>query len=681
MDVLLNYDANGPMTSDPIPQMRLYTNWLRERRGLDFAGYDDLWRWSVGDLEGFWRSIWDYHAIYSPTAYKRVLAAKEMPGADWFEGARVNFTAHVLRHVEAAEAAAQPAVIAENERGDVVKLGWRELRRQVAAVALTLRERGVGPGDRVAAYLPNGSEAIVAFLASASLGAVWSICATDMGVQAILDRFRQIEPKVLIATDGVRYAGKALDRGDVVSNLIAGLPSVEICIVVESPEALTHPAFDLTFEQAITRPAEETDAFAPEHLPFDHPLWIVYSSGTTGQPKPIVHGHGGMLITFLAAAKHTDLGASYDQNTFGDRYHWYSSTGWIMWNCQVAGLLSGVTICLFDGSPSGPKDALDWGTLWRFAARHRVTLFGAGAAFYTSCMKAEIKLRRFGDLSAVRALGSTGSPLPPEVQLWGSEEFAELGKPDIWWCNVSGGTDIAGAFVTANRELPPSPGQMQCRHLGVAVEAWDDNGLAVVNTVGELVCVKPLPGMPIYFWNDPDSSRLISSYFDVFPGVWRQGDWIHIDENGVCTISGRSDATINRQGLRMGTSEIYSAVERLPEISDAMVIDLETGVGESELLMFVVLNGDTSLDAELRRRIGDAIRSSLSPRFVPDEIVAVPAVPRTLSGKKQEVPIKRLLQGKATANIINRDAMLNPDSLEWFVSFQARRTNTEKAAS
>jgi acetoacetyl-CoA synthetase len=668
------------MTSDPIPQMRLYTDWLRERRGLEFASYDDLWRWSVGDLEAFWRSIWDYHAISSPTAYKRVLIADQMPDASWFEGARVNFTAQVLRHVEAAEAAAQPAVIAENERGDVVELSWRELRRQVAALALTLRERGVGPGDRVAAYLPNSAEAIVAFLASASLGAVWSVCATDMGVQAILDRFRQIEPKVLIATDGVRYGGKALDRGGVVSDLIAGLASVETCIVVETPDALTRPVFDLSFEQAITRPAEETDAFAPEFLPFDHPLWIVYSSGTTGQPKPIVHGHGGMLVTFLAAAKHTDLGASYDQNTFGDRYHWYSSTGWIMWNCQVAGLLSGVTICLFDGSPSGPKDALDWGSLWRFAARHRVTLFGAGAAFYTSCMKAGVKLGQFGDLAAIRALGSTGSPLPPEVQLWGSEQFAELGTPNIWWCNVSGGTDIAGAFATANRELPPSPGRMQCRHLGAAVEAWDDSGRAVVNTVGELVCVKPLPGMPIYFWNDPERSRLISSYFDVFPGVWRQGDWIHIDEHGVCTISGRSDATINRQGLRMGTSEIYSAVERLPEISDSMVIDLETGIGESELLMFVVLSRGASLDAGLRRRIGEAIRSSLSPRFVPDEIIAVPAVPRTLSGKKQEVPIKRLLQGKATANIINRDAMLNPESLEWFVAFQARRATTEEAA-
>jgi acetoacetyl-CoA synthetase len=674
-----NITCEEAMTPDPIPQMRLYTQWLSERRGLDFDSYEALWRWSVTDLEAFWRSIWDYHAVCSPTAYKRALSTERMPGAVWFEGARVNFCAQVLRHVEAAEAAAQPAVIAENERGEVVELSWRELRRQVAALALTLRDRGVGPGDRVAAYLPNGAEAIVAFLASASLGAVWSVCAPDMGVQAILDRFRQIEPKVLIAANGVRYAGKALDRCGVVCDLLGGLPSVETAIVVETPEAGAGLDFDMTFGQAITRPANETDAFAPEFLAFDHPLWIVYSSGTTGQPKAIVHSHGGALMTFLAAAKHTDLGASYDRNTFGDRFHWYSSTGWIMWNCQMAGLLSGTTICLFDGSPSGPKDALDWGVLWRFAARHRVTLFGAGAAFYASGMKAGINLGQFGDLTAIRALGSTGSPLPPEVQLWGAEQFAEIGRPDIWWCNVSGGTDIAGAFVTANRDLPPSPGRMQCRHLGAAVEAWDDGGRAVVGAVGELVCVKPMPGMPIYFWNDPDNSQLIGSYFDVFPGVWRHGDWIEIDAHGVCTISGRSDATINRQGLRMGASEIYSAVERLPEIADCMVIDLETGVGESELLMFVVLGLGARLDADLRGRIGEAIRSSLSPRFVPDEIVAAPAVPRTLSGKKQEVPIKRLLQGHAAAKIINRDAMMNPDALDWFVAFQARRAGAARA--
>jgi acetoacetyl-CoA synthetase len=661
------------MSPDFIPQIRLYQVWLRRHCGLHFASYNELWHWSVSDLEAFWRSIWDYHGIRSPTSYSRVLSAEQMPGAVWFEGARVNFCAQVLRHVDAAEAAAQPAVIAENERGEVMELGWKELRRQVAALALSLRERGVGPGDRVAGYLPNIPESVVAFLASASVGAIWSVCSTDMGVPAILDRFQQIEPKVLIAVDGVHYAGKALDRGGIVSELLRGLPSVQTSIVIETAQATIRPAFDLTFKQAIARPRDETDTFEPLFLPFDHPLWIVYSSGTTGLPKPIVHGHGGTMVSLLAASKHTDLGASYDQNTFGDRFHWYSSTGWIMWNCQVGGLLTGTTICLFDGSPSGPKERLDWGTLWRFAARHRVTIFGAGAAFYANCMKAGISLGTFGDLTAIRALGSTGSPLPPEVQIWGTQQFAELGTPDIWWCNISGGTDIAGAFVTANRELPPTPGRMQCRHLGTAVEAWDDEGRALLNEVGELVCVKPLPSMPLYLWNDPDNSRLISSYFDRFPGVWRHGDWILIDEHGVCTISGRSDATINKQGLRMGTSEIYSAVERLTDIADSMVIDLGTAFGESQLLLFVVLRDDTSLDAGLRDRIAAAIKSSLSPRFVPDEVFAVPGIPRTLSGKKQEVPIKRLLEGRDSAKIINRDAMMNPDSLEWFIDFQQRR--------
>jgi acetoacetyl-CoA synthetase len=661
------------MTRDPIPQMRLYQNWLRDHRGVQFATYNDLWQWSVSDLDAFWRSIWDYHDIQSPTPYVRALGVERMPSARWFEGARVNYCAQVLRHVDAAEKAALPAVISENERGEVRELGWPELRRQVAALALTLRERGVGPGDRVAAYLPNAPESVVAFLASASIGAIWSVCSTDMGVPAVLDRFRQIEPKVLIAVDGVRYAGKALDRGGVAAELRAALGSVEVSIVVETAEATVRPAFDMTFQQAIARPHSQTDAFAPEFLPFDHPLWIVYSSGTTGLPKPIVHGHGGILISALAAAKHTDLGASYDQNTLGERFHWYSSTGWIMWNCQVGGLLTGTTICLFDGSPSGPKERLDWGTLWRFAARHRVTVFGAGAAFYANCMKANLPLGKSGDLTAIRALGSTGSPLPPEVQIWGTQQFAELGTPDIWWCNISGGTDIAGAFVTANRELPPTPGRMQCRHLGTAVEAWDDGGHALLNEVGELVCVKPLPSMPLYLWNDPDDSRLISAYFDLFPGVWRHGDWILIDEHGVCTISGRSDATINKQGLRMGTSEIYSAVERLTEIADSMAVDLGTAVGESQLLLFVVLRDDTRLDAPLRQKIAAAIKSSLSPRFVPDAMFAVPGIPRTLSGKKQEVPIKRLLEGRDSAKVINRDVMMNPDSLEWFIEFQQKR--------
>jgi acetoacetyl-CoA synthetase len=593
-----------------------------------------------------------------------------MPGAQWFEGAQLNYAAQVFRHVEAAEAAGQPAVISEDERGECREVSWRELRRQAGAMALTLREFGVGRGDRVAAYLPNGPEAVVTFLACASLGAIWSVCAPDMGVQAILDRFRQIKPKALIAVDGVRYAGKAMDRTATVAELRQALPSVKALVVIETAEAASHLVAEISFAKAMDREAAETDSFVPESLPFNHPLWIVYSSGTTGQPKPIVHSHGGIVMMALAAAKHTDLGPSYDVNTFGERFHWYSSTGWIMWNAQVAGLLTGTTICLFDGSPNTSKEVNDWSTLWRFASRNKVTVFGAGAAFYATCMKAALTLIDCGDLSATRALGSTGSPLAPEVQIWGTAQFEALGTPDIWWCNISGGTDICGAFATANRELVATPGRMQCRHLGVALEAWDESGRSVIGEVGELVCVKPLPSMPIYFWNDPGDARYLASYFETFPGIWRHGDWLVIDENGGCTISGRSDATINRQGLRMGTSEIYAAVEGLPEILDSMVVDVETSLGESKLIMFVALAPGVVLDKALQNRIAAAIRASLSPRFIPDEVFAVPGVPRTLSGKKQEVPIKRLLQGHDPDKVISRDAMANPEVLEWYLHFR-----------
>ena len=661
------------MVSNPVPQMRLYTDWLRLHRGLHFDSYDSLWRWSVEDLEGFWRSIWDYHSLTSPTSFKRVLSSESMPGAIWFDGAQVNYTAQVFRHVEAAEADDQPAVISEDERGTMRSLGWRELRHQVAALALTLRDFGVVRGDRVAAYLHNGPEAVVGFLACASIGAVWSVCAPDMGAQAVLDRFRQITPKALIAVDGVRYAGKLLDRSTIVGELQRELTSLRALILVETPEAAQHLASATTFARALNRSETETASFTPEHLPFDHPLWIVYSSGTTGLPKPLVHSHGGLMITCLAAATHLDLGPSYDANTRGDRYHWYSSTGWVMWNGQVAGLLTGTTICLYDGSPSGSKEAPDWGRLWKFAARNRVTIFGSGAAFYTSCMKSGLELAQCGDLSAVRALGSTGSPLPPEVQQWGTAQFAALGTPDIWWCNLSGGSDVCCAFVTGNRELPAAPGRMQCRHLGVAVEAWNDDGQPIVGKVGELVCVKPIPSMPIYFWGDVDNARYLGSYFETFPGIWRHGDWLQIDDDGVCTISGRSDATINRQGLRMGTSELYSAVESLPDILDSMVIDLETAVGESKLIMFLVLSRGAELDGHLRKQVADAIGKSLSPRFIPDEMIAAPGVPRTLSGKKQEIPIKRLLQGHPLEKVISRDAMANPEVLSWYTAFASRR--------
>lgn len=657
------------MTDTSVPRIRLYQNWLRDHRGLSFDTYEDLWRWSVTDLEAFWQSMWDYEEMNSPTPHSCVLAKEVMPGAVWFEGAQVNYAQRVLRHVEPAAQAGQPAIIAENETGDVRELSWPDLRRQVASLALTLRGWGVERGDRVVAYLPNGPEAVIAFLATASIGAIWSICAPDMGLNAIIDRFSQIEPRVLIGADGVHYAGRPMDRAETLSQILQRLPTVERTIVVRTPYASRTLPETAAFAETVGRTGEDVDAFEPEWLPFDHPLWVLYSSGTTGLPKALVHSHGGVLMMAAAGGKHMDLGPSYDANTFGERFHWYSSTGWVMWNAQIGGLLGGTTICLYDGAPNGLRDNPDWSTLWRFAARHKVTYFGAGAAFYGSCMKAGLNLADCGDLSAIRAIGSTGSPLPPDVQAWGTEQFAAIGTPGIWWHNFSGGTDICANFVCGNRELPLQPGRMQCRQLGVATEAWDDEGRPVIGETGELVCTRPMPSMPIYLWGDDSGERYLSSYFDVYPNIWRHGDWLTVWPDGSCEISGRSDTTINRHGVRMGTSEIYAAVEALPEIMDSMVVEVSREIGSSQLVLFVVLAEGAALDQALRDRIHASIRTSLSPRFIPDLMVEAPTIPRTLSGKKQELPIKRLLEGRPIEKIINRDAMANPESLAWYQGF------------
>jgi len=650
------------------PLIRLYQDWLQQHHGLSFDTAHALWQWSVTDLEAFWQSIWAHEGFTSPTPHSAALAVARMPGAQWFPGAQVNYAQRVLRHVKAADAAGVSAIISDNEQGLAREMSWPELQRQVASMALSLKDLGVQRGDRVAAYLPNVPETIVAFLACASIGAIWSVCAPDMGTQAVTDRFRQISPKVLIAADGVFYAGKALDRSEVVQGLRTSLPSVERLIVLQSGHAAQPVACELSFAQAVARDDAAVQAFEPEWLPFDHPLWIVYSSGTTGLPKPLVHGHGGVLLMAAAGNLHNDIGCSYAPNNLGERFHWYSSTGWIMWNCQVSGLLAGATVCLFDGSPGGSKDAPDWGVLWRFAARHRVTWFGAGAAFYANCMKSSLKLADCGDLSRIRALGSTGSPLAEDVQAWGSAQFEALGTPGIWWNNISGGTDFCGAFIGGHRELPQQPGRMQARQLGCAVYAWNENGQAVTGDVGELVCTAPLPSMPLYLWGDEGNARYLSSYFDVYPGVWRHGDWLQVHDDGSCVIYGRSDATINRHGLRMGTSEIYAAVEALPEVLDSLVIDLEYLGRESRLMMFVVLRPGLPLDAALQGRIKEAIKHSVSPRFIPDDLIQAPEVPRTLSGKKQEVPIKKVFLGQPLERVVNRDAMANPGCLDWYVA-------------
>ena len=661
--------ANAPR---PVPQIRLYRDWLEQTRGLSFASFEDLHRWSVSDLEGFWRSIWDFDGIESSTPFSAVLDRDLMPGARWFEGAHVNYARHVFRHVELADAAGQPAIVAIDERGASVTLSWAELRRQSAALALALRARGIGPGDRVAAYLPNIPAAVIGLLACASIGAIWTLCSPDMGINAVLDRWRQTAPKALIAVDGVFYAGKALDRAAAVQELRAQLPSLECVFLAVSDCATSEIPDVIDFATTLSRDDAAVASFEPEWLPFDHPLWILYSSGTTGLPKAIVHGHGGVLLATAAGRLHFDLGPSYAPNNFGERFHWYSASGWVMWNIQVGGLLSGTTICLFDGSPSGTKADPDWTRLWYFAARSGVTWFGAGAAFFASCRKAGVDVTRIAGIERIRALGSTGSPLPPEVQRWGTAQFAQLGRPDIWWCNVSGGTEIAAAFMAGNPELPDTPGRLQCRHLGAAIEAWDEQGRSVVDEVGELVCTRPFPSMPLYFWGDADGSRYHDSYFATWPGVWRHGDWLTVGSDGSCTISGRSDATINRHGVRMGTAEIYGAVEQLSQIADTMLIDLEGAPGESELILFVVPAAGQSVDTALEVAIAGAIRTSLSPRFVPDRVIAAPGIPRTLSGKKQELPIKRLFAGWPVEKVVSPDASATPEVLPWYIE-QARR--------
>ncbi|PIT78397.1 acetoacetate--CoA ligase [Limnohabitans sp. JirII-31] len=688
-----------------IPQIRLYQDWLSQHKGLRFDSYDDLWRWSTTDLDAFWQSIWDYFDLRSPTPHQAALVKNAMPGAQWFTGARLNYAQQVFRHVEAAHAAGLMALVSRNEKGLHQELSWPELKRQAASLALHLKAQGLQPGDRVAAYLPNIPQAMVAFLATVSLGGVWSICAPDMGTHAVLDRFAQIEPKILIACDGVRYGGREHDRMQVVSDMRAQLPSVQHLILLRNLNADARLPDSTDYDSTITRDDAATAQFQPLSLPFDHPLWIVYSSGTTGLPKPIVHGHGGSTIVALALkVLHNDVGCSYHPNSWGERYHWYSSTGWVMWNAQMSGLLNGTTCVIYDGNPGGTdKDQPDWGTLWRFAADTGATFFGAGAAFFANCLKSGLDLSQWPALARVRALGTTGSPLSEDAQRWGTEQFrtlramaarsgmagAQAADQDIWWCNISGGTDFAGAFIGGNRELPLIPGQMQCRLLGCAVESWNEQGQPVVDAVGELVCTQPMPSMPLYFWNDAGNARYLASYFDMYPAghgrqpgggdaspemgaVWRHGDWLKVTPSGACVIYGRSDATINRHGLRMGTSELYSAVEALPEVMDSMVVDLEYLGRESYMPLFVVLRDGLVLDEAMKSKLNEAIRTALSPRFVPNDIFQVVQIPRTLTGKKQELPIKKLMLGQPLEKVVNQDAMANPGCLPWYVSLAKR---------
>jgi acetoacetyl-CoA synthetase len=632
-----------------------YMDWLAEHKRLRFGDYAALWEWSIVEIEAFWESLWEFCAVRASTPYTQVLAAHVMPGAHWFVGAQLNYVDHVFRNA----APNRPAIVYQSELRPLSELSWAELERQVTAAAAGLRALGVARGDRVVAYLPNIPEAVVAFLATASLGAIWSSCSPDMGGASVIDRFKQIEPKVLLAVDGYQYGGKPFDRRATIADLQQAMPSLERLVLVPYLDTRAEPA---TFANAIGwgELLAHSGELRCEMVPFDHPLWVLYSSGTTGLPKPIVQGHGGILLEHLKSlALHLDLQTN-------DRFFWFTTTGWMMWNFLVGGLLVGSTVLLFDGSPGWP----DMGTLWRFASLARMTFFGASAAYIAACMKAGVEPHEVADLSRLKGMGSTGSPLAAEGFQWVYEHV----KPDLWLASISGGTDMCTAFVGGCPLLPVYAGEIQCRCLGAAVQAFGEQGNALTGQVGELVITEPMPSMPLFFWNDPGDKRYRESYFEMYPGVWRHGDWIKITARGGVIIYGRSDATINRMGIRMGTSELYRVVESIPEILDSLVVDLEFLGRPPYMALFVVLRPGAELDETLKSRINASIRAALSARHVPNEIVPIAEVPRTLSGKKLELPIKKILLGADAAQVANPDSMSNPQALAFFAEF-ARRLN------
>jgi acetoacetyl-CoA synthetase len=625
-----------------------YARWLRDERGVDAIDpddYDSLWRWSVDSLEEFWASIWDFFEVQASQPYEQVLAERKMPGAEWFTGARLNYAQHVFRGKPDDEVALRHA----SELRELGEWTWRELRQRTAAIAAGLRRLGVEPGDRVVAYLPNIPEAVAAFLACSSIGATWSSCSPDFGKRSVVDRFSQIEPKVLLAVDGYRYGGKDFDRCDVVRALVAEMSSLEH--VVELPYLECGGIDDsLAWDEAFPATDEELEF---EQLPFDHPLWVLYSSGTTGLPKPIVQGSGGILVEQL---KKLNIHLDAQQ---GDRVFWFTTTGWMMWNFLVGVLLTPASIVLYDGNPATP----DMGVLWDLAERAGVTCFGTSAAYIASCMKAGVEPAKGRDLSALDRVGSTGSPLAPEGFRW---VYDQIGS-DTWLFSTSGGTDVCTAFVGGVPTLPVYLGELQGRALGAAVESWDEDGNPMIGEMGELVITEPMPSMPLFFWGDEDGSRLHDSYFSMYPGIWRHGDWIEITKRGTAIIYGRSDSTINRGGIRMGTSEIYSAVLGVEDVVDALVVDVPRDGGDSWMPLFVVLREGEELTDELAGEIKRRIREDCSPRHAPSEIRQIEEVPRTLSGKVLEVPVKRILMGEKADRAASRDSLQNPAALDFFV--------------
>jgi acetoacetyl-CoA synthetase len=649
--------VEGQLLWEPSPERRekavvtAYEKHLEATRGLTFADPQQLWQWSVTELGDFWDSVWEFGQIVGDRGSGPALADDRMPGARWYPEARLNYTENVLRH---ADHLTGPAVIARREDGRHVELSWAELRDQVGRAAAGLRRLGVGPGDRVCAVLPTSEHAVVAFLATASLGAIWSSCSPDFGATSLADRFAQIEPAVLIGVDGYSYNGKpqrTLDRLAALREQLPGLRGTVLIPYLDEQSEGADLAGAISWAELLSTPAEPE----PVRVPFDAPLWILYSSGTTGLPKAIVQGQGGIILEHVKTmALHGDLRP-------GSRFFWFTTTGWMMWNYLVGGLLVGATIVCFDGSPGYP----DLGALWRLAADTRVDYFGTSAPYLASCMSAGIRPADAGDLSCITAVGSTGAPLSPEGFAW---VYEQVGR-DVLLASASGGTDVCTAFALGLPLLPVHAGELQTRGLGCAVAAYDTDGREVIDEVGELVVTRPMPSMPVFFWGDSTGEKLRDSYFAAYPGIWRHGDWCKITPRGSLVIYGRSDSTLNRGGVRIGTAEFYRIVDQIPEIEDSLVVDTGALGREGRLLLFVVPRAGDQLDDELLGRLRTMLRTELSPRHVPDEIVPVTGIPRTLNGKKLEVPVKRLLAGDRLEDAVSAGAVANPETLEEFARY------------
>jgi acetoacetyl-CoA synthetase len=635
-----------------------FARWVRERRGLDFGDppdYDALWRWSTGQLEQFWAAVAEWSGVLPGVPDDRVLVRREMPGAEWFPGTTINYAERALSWDDE-----HPALVVVAEDTDPVEVSWSQLRGQVGAFAATLRRLGVRPGDRVVGYLPNVPEAVVAFLGAASIGAVWASCAPDFGTRAVLDRFAQIEPVVLVAVDGYRFNGKAYDRRDVVAQLRQSLPTVRTTVAVARLHRDEVPDGAMSWAEAVAEPADPVF----EQLAFDHPLWIVYSSGTTGLPKGIVHGHGGVVLEQVKQATlHMDVGP-------GDRLFWYSSTAWIMWNISTSALLSGVTAVVYDGAPAYPAPDAQF----ELVARTGITFHGTSPGYLMACEKAGIRPGEAHDLSTLRSIGVTGSPLPAASFRW----VYDAVKDDVFLGSLSGGTDVATGFIGASSLLPVTAGELQRPMLAVAAAAWNEDGQPVVGELGELVITEPMPSMPLSFWNDPGDARYRETYFEPWPGVWRHGDWLEITDRGTCLITGRSDSTLNRGGVRMGTADIYAAVESIPAVVDCVVLGVEQPDGGYWMPLFVQLAPGKELTDELVGEIKQAIRTTASPRHVPDEVIAVPGVPHTRTGKRLEVPLKRLFQGVDPAKAVNRGAVDDASLVDHYMELARRRSASSR---